>query len=370
MLEPETSTTDWRAELDSALDEWSGVTPPAPAPVVGTPTPASTEAPASPTPASDAPSTPEPATEPAPTSAPPEPAPDTPTSDDEPAPTATDSFTFRADGKDITIPGAKQYGTGRVTFTKEGFAALQRDYIAHREGINQRLGSLKQREEAARQQVETLRQQRSAGEVKANLLTDKILEARNAGPEAFATLMQSLYDELPTLLARAEADHWKREAERATTPPPPNWEQAEPTFWPALRDAFDGELAKPEFAVLKDKADEVFAELQEIGRADGLVGFNDQGQPVYDEKAFYRELRRMAKVEATLATERKRMADERALLARNQAALTTPKPKAPAVVPATAPSATTAPTTQTPVSRKDWRASMEDDDSFRRSLEG
>lgn len=300
-----------------------------------------------------------------------------PNPDDTPSPTpavAAEPFAFKADGREIALEGLTRTPDGVVQFTPDAWKAFHANHVADRGGIQQRMQSYQQQLAQARSQVATQQQSRTASEAKSDAILSQLTDWHGKGPEEFVARVAAMYDQFPTLLAKAEAEHWKQQAQMASQSQAPQqqaqaWEAAAPTFWPAFREMLDQTLADPKFAVLKDRADEVFAQLQQIGTEEQAVGFQPDGTPAFDEKTFWRELRRMAQVEQRIQQERTKAEQKADLQKRNAAALA--KPNTPPVVSAT-PAVPASGAKGKPLSRAELqqksRADLESDEAFARSL--
>lgn len=361
---------DWLDELTGGMVELAGAvtSPTVPAPSPAAPVPGTQASPG----AAQTPETPAatPATESQTSGTPAHPTPTNPDGTPATTTTAPTPFTFKADGREITPDGATVTPTGAIQFTPEGWSKFRTEHVADRNGIAQRIEGLQRQAAQARQQVSEVQQQRGAGEAQAEAIVGKLTEWHALGPDQFATKIFEMFDQFPTLLANAKAEHWRREAERVTQAQAPvqqqqAWDAAAPTFWPAFREMLTEQLAQPEFADLAGQADQVFADLQALGTAEGLVGFDAHGRPSYDEKTFWRELRRMAQVEKRVVEARKAAA----LTTRNAAQLA--KPNTPPVVGAT-PAVPAAGATGQPLTRAQQKQKLRDeldsDEAFARSL--
>lgn len=106
-------------------------------------------------------------------------------------------FTFRADGREISIPGAWRYPEG--VYVPTASLAFLSEHLADRRSLEERLSQLEQKlrdaDPACDHEV-----------LKARALTYRISRLMDEGPEAMAEWLDNLYYNRPLLEVSAEAD--------------------------------------------------------------------------------------------------------------------------------------------------------------------
>lgn len=200
----------------------------APAPVEAAPAPAGS----TPEPTPPAASTPD-AAPPAPQSEAqvptPPPAPTAPA----PSPTPEAPYAFR-DG--IAIHGATALPDGSVKLPRPAVQQIER--IA----LNER--ALQRQTQQLRQQLHQATQTGTADQEKARTILGKLAEIATWSPEQQVTWWAGYQQQLPTLLAQAEAAHFKRQLEQRTAEVEPiqrqaEWEQSAPVYRGAVASYID-----------------------------------------------------------------------------------------------------------------------------------
>jgi hypothetical protein len=133
-------------------------------------------------------------------------------------------FRYRALGKTNDVDGSEIDDTGRISFAPEQHSRLAQAFNAL-EVLNGQVGPVieKHKQENARlaQELETARTERSAKDTQAGALVDALTAAFNEPDEAKSLeALWAMRQNFPLLLANAEREHWKTQAERAKTPAP------------------------------------------------------------------------------------------------------------------------------------------------------
>lgn len=345
-------TPEELAELDAELDGQGGSEIEAeddPVEADPPPTPATataSDAPASPTPV--------PATSAAPETSPAAPP---PVSTDTPVP---QPFTVKVDRTTVQHPGLTRDADGTVHASKEAWAHLHANHLGDRQQWRQREEAYQRRVRDAELAAERQTRDRSLADQRAQAIVQKFLDLHGKGPEAWQDGLIGLYDQLPVLLASAEAQFYKQQATRHQERLVPvdreaSWRQAEPTFWPQLDAELDTALAKPEYAALAESRDAIWQQLQDAGRQ-GAIAQDQTGRWVYDEATFFQLLRQEARLAQTRKEYETKLAQAQALTERNRAALTpSPTPPAPASTRTSPAPAGGEGSKQKPQSREEWR---------------
>lgn len=275
----------------------------------------------------------------------------------------TQPFTVKVDRTAIEHPGLTRDADGTVHASKEAWAYLHANHLGDRQQWRQREEAYQQRVRAAEQAAERQGQERSIADQRAQAIVQKFLDLHGKGPEAWQDGLLGLYDQLPVLLASAEAQFYKQQATRTQERLVPvdreaSWRQAEPMFWPQLDAELDGALAKPEFAALEDGRDALWQQLQEAGRQ-GAIAQDGTGRWVYDEATFFNILRQEARLAQTRKEYETKLAQAQALTERNKAALApSPTPPAPASTKTSPAPAGGEGSRQKPQSREEWRSRL------------
>jgi hypothetical protein len=247
----------------------------------------------------------------------------------------TQPFTVKVDRTAIAHPGLTRDADGTVHLSKEAWTYLHANHLGDRQQWRAREEAYQQRVRAAEQVAERQAQERSVADQRAQAIVAKFLDLHGKGPEAWQDGLLGLYDQLPVLLATAEAQFYKQQATRTQERLAPvdretSWRQAEPTFWPQLDAEVDRALAHPDFAVLAQDRDALWQQLQDAGRQ-GAIAQEPSGRWFYDEHTFWNILRQESRLAAQRKEYEDRLVKAQALAARNQEALkpaATPPPPA------------------------------------------
>ena len=327
MLEPETPGSSDPENLGLTADELATFAPDFPDPddePEPTPAPASPAVPAAS--ASDAPSAGSAATTPSSSQA----SPAAP-ADSASGPASDTPFVIKVDGRELPVE-ASTLPDGRIAFTPDQWTKLRENYVANRERWVEERRGYRQQVEQARAAVQQLSQQSTVREAEAAALTQAVQDLfQIADPQARWDAMEAMRLALPQHLAKAEAEHWKRQAEQGSARLQPieqaqRWEAAAPAFWQEVEEALDVYLAQPAYSVLASDRASLLAELRRMGTEERRIGWNGE-RFIFDQSAFEGLLRTEARFAKRLEDERARAAVDK----RNASVLAPAKPAAPQV---------------------------------------
>lgn len=188
---------------------------------------------------------------------------------------AGEPFTFRADGKEFTIPGAQKFPEG-VYIPTEAVGKLQ-EHLADRRGLNDRIRQLEQK-------LQNADPSRNEEVLRARALINQITALMDQGPEKMAEWLDNLEQNRPILEAKAQADALKRQLEQYQTRETSAQTEQQATelagqMEAALGQHLDAVLKDPEIATLGLDSNRLKVRLYRM--AEQLFGEADRDYPEY-----------------------------------------------------------------------------------------
>jgi hypothetical protein len=123
------------------------------------------------------------------------------------------TWSFKADGREVTVPGAKVTADG-ILIPKDAWQRTVQPHLADRAAWNAQVQEFRRTEAGLREQVEAVEKGQHPAIVRANAVTAKFTELMDKGPEAVAEWLDNFQQNRPILEANARAAAAEAEREQ------------------------------------------------------------------------------------------------------------------------------------------------------------
>ncbi len=262
---------------------------------------------------------------------------------------------LKVDGQVYDLPGAFQQDDGTIIVTPDGFEQVHR-WMGKGIVAEQKLAKLQQ-------QLAEATERTSAEAEWAKMVGERYAEIAMLPEEEQLEYLRAFRQEFPSLRAQAEAEHWKREAQRALRASEPDPQQVQAERQQQFAYSFDenfSALVRQDWAkgLTPDDAAQLKRELEAV--ADSFLWIADRDYP---EQGFVRgewvfndqKMAQAVQARAEYLTKLRASQQRVTVAARQNAVARTTKPNAPPIAAPKTVTNSTSSTAKPPMTKEEWQ---------------